>query len=114
MKAGKISDKIEYKYSFGSFPDKFVFDRYDTGFQELGVYKYGTKASSVISGSLLADNQSYLASQGAEGSGDIEVVKSSANSITVGVYDKTKGATLQPYDDRYGYEKVGEKTFVLP
>lgn len=106
----KMLDKFLLKEYY--YLDKGTFVLFDYTTSGFSYYMYGASTSVMLPNSTLFGNQSYTAFVG-EGASGFQIIATSTDSITFGVFDKTQGATTTG-SNITRYKKVGERMFVIP
>lgn len=112
-----ISEKITDFFSpFRQVPnltDKVVFiERNDSG-EIVRQYNFGSEKSVTLANTEIYKPQTYFYYDGAMGSAGVKVLSTAVNSITLGVYDRSKLLPQKPGNDFVQYEQVGTKVINL-
>lgn len=103
----KITDKFSALRSYYMDQGTLVTGNDTDG---LRYYSYGATSSVKLPNSTLTGNQTYREYEGPMGSSGYQVVATTTNSITFGVFDSTK-STIEV--DMAYFEKVGERMFII-
>ena len=79
----------------------------------LRYYMYGASSSVKILNSSLSGGQSYTEYYSENGANMFELVSTTTNSVTFGVFDKTETVSTQGGGTPH-YRKTGERMFIIP
>lgn len=102
----KVTDKFTAPGTF--YVDQGTFVSWDD--DGLRYYSYGATSSVQLANSSLTGNQTYVEYEGPMGGSGYQVVATTTNSITFGVFDSTK--KMMDVDVSH-FEKVGERMFII-
>lgn len=102
----KLTDKFTARRTFYLDQGTFVSGD-DDG---LRYYSYGATSSVKLLNSNLTGNQTYTEYEGPMGGSGYQIVATTTNSVTLGVFDNTKSTTAV---DVSHFEKVGERMFII-
>jgi hypothetical protein len=84
----------------------------DTTTQFVRQYTFGTEKSATLADTEVYSPQTYFSGEGPNGSTSVKIVASTANSITLGLYNQDK-TSQKPGDDFTQFEQVGTKVINL-
>jgi len=109
----EITDSFWEQYRVEVYPDRIVFMVENKKSEVLAQYKFGTEKHTVIPDSEIESPLTYCSYEARYAMCDINVITSTANTITLGVYDRRK-IIRDDEDFGAGYKQVGTKTIKLP
>lgn len=113
---GKVTDyfRILGSQFIENSAKRFVFlDWSEPTYMVVRQYTFGKEKSVTLAGTEVYDPQTYLWTQGPMGSASVNILASTSNSITLGIYNSQKSLPQKPGDDGIEFEQVGTKVINL-